>query len=169
MYIDTFYDFCLCCSGFVPSQAGPVEADVLKFYLNTSTNSITGRDSFLSEAQGYRCGFADGLCADTVLYCTVLYCTVLYCTVLYCTVLYCTVLSSPLLVPSSSWRRWLWRGRRLRMGRRPRWTGPRRSGRAWPRLTRPQHSLQTPGTCCSVLLSSIRVTKGSKINRFSKF
>ena len=37
-------------AGFVPSQAGPVEADVLKFYLNTSTNSITGRDSFLSEA-----------------------------------------------------------------------------------------------------------------------
>ena len=66
-------------AGFVPSQAGPVEADVLKFYLNTSTNSITGRDSFLSEAQGYRCGFADGLCADTVLYCTVLYYTVLYC------------------------------------------------------------------------------------------
>ena len=41
---------------------GLVEADVLKFFLNTTNNQITGVDSFLSEDQN--CGFSDGLCAD---------------------------------------------------------------------------------------------------------
>lgn len=45
------------------SQAvGLVEADVLKFFLNSTDNQITGVDSFLSEDQN--CGFSDGLCAD---------------------------------------------------------------------------------------------------------
>ena len=40
-----------------------MEADVLKFYLNSTNRQISGEDSFLSEDQG--CGFADGLCPDT--------------------------------------------------------------------------------------------------------
>ena len=55
--------------GFVPyseygsGPRGAVEADVMKFYLNSTNNKMTGMDSFLSEDKG--CGFADGLCADT--------------------------------------------------------------------------------------------------------
>ena len=41
--------------GFVPSYSsqsgGPVEADVLKFYLNSTNRMISGEDSFLSEDQ----------------------------------------------------------------------------------------------------------------------
>ena len=35
---------------------------MLKFFLNTTNNQITGVDSFLSDDQN--CGFSDGLCAD---------------------------------------------------------------------------------------------------------
>ena len=49
--------------GFVPGySSGSVEADVLKFYLNSTSRLISGVDSFLDESQG--CGFADGLCSD---------------------------------------------------------------------------------------------------------
>ena len=50
-------------SEYGSGNRGAVEADVMKFYLNSTNNKLTGADSFLSEDKG--CGFADGLCEDT--------------------------------------------------------------------------------------------------------
>ena len=49
--------------GFVPYNTQSVDADVLKFYLNSTNRMIMGVDSFLSESQN--CGFDKGLCSDT--------------------------------------------------------------------------------------------------------